>query len=54
MAETQEKTDYPHMAGHVATWSLFTRLGKWVIAICIALLIGMALFLTGSHDQVVR
>jgi hypothetical protein len=31
------------------TWANFNRLAKWTIILTIAVLAGMALFLTGSH-----
>ena len=54
MAGAPEKTEYPFVDTHMQTWALFTRLAKWVVALCVLLLVGMALFLTGAHDHVVR
>ena len=30
------------------TWANFNRLAKWVVALCIIVLAGMAMFLTGN------
>jgi hypothetical protein len=33
------------------TWALFLRLAKWIIGCTIALVVFMALFLTGGHPS---
>jgi Bacterial aa3 type cytochrome c oxidase subunit IV len=32
-------------AEHVETWTMFITLSKWVIAACIIIMVGMAVFL---------
>jgi Bacterial aa3 type cytochrome c oxidase subunit IV len=32
-------------AEHTDTWNLFITLSKWVIAICVIIMVGMAVFL---------
>jgi hypothetical protein len=38
------------MAQSAETWATFVRLGKWTVILCVITLLGMAAFLTGSHN----
>jgi hypothetical protein len=50
MAGSPEKTEYEHMAHHTDTWATFVRLAKWTIILTVIFVLGMAAFLTGSHN----
>ena len=41
------------MRPHDEAWAGFNRLAKWIIIMCIILVLGMAIFLTGDHSHVV-
>lgn len=50
MAASSDPRDKFDMSAPTDTWATFQKLAKWVVILCVILLIFMAMFLTGRPN----